>query len=331
MMSKITRTSVRDCRRPRRAVFTALVTMFAGLFWLAPAAGAAPAAASTNGFVLLGGDGGIFPFGVPMQGSAASDPTRCPINLVDRAEPDGTCWSVAVTPSGTGYWILNGDRGRVYPYGTATFYGEPATSFSGGREFVPNSLQIVSTPSGHGYWVYEAGLSDLGRVAPFGDAVSYGDTLTLVEHNGGHGFNGSAAGMAAMPDGKGYWEVRSDGGVFAFGSAKFYGSMGGRHLVQRIIGITATADGRGYWLYAADGGVFAFGDAAFGGSAGGLRLVAPIVGMARNPAGAGYWLAAADGGVFAFGGAPWIGSLPSFGVRPNRPIFAIASRSGAGG
>ncbi|MHB8287723.1 MAG: hypothetical protein ACYDEY_00500 [Acidimicrobiales bacterium] len=30
--------------------------------------------------------------------------------------------------------------------------------------------------------------------------------------------------MAATSDGKGYWLVGSDGGIFSFGDAKFYGS-----------------------------------------------------------------------------------------------------------
>jgi hypothetical protein len=30
--------------------------------------------------------------------------------------------------------------------------------------------------------------------------------------------------MSATPDGKGYWLVASDGGVFSFGDAAFYGS-----------------------------------------------------------------------------------------------------------
>ena len=30
--------------------------------------------------------------------------------------------------------------------------------------------------------------------------------------------------MAATPDGKGYWLVAKDGGIFAFGDAHFYGS-----------------------------------------------------------------------------------------------------------
>ena len=41
--------------------------------------------------------------------------------------------------------------------------------------------------------------------------------------------------MATTPDGKGYWLVASDGGVYAFGDAAFYGSTGGQHLNQPIV------------------------------------------------------------------------------------------------
>ena len=68
--------------------------------------------------------------------------------------------------------------------------------------------------------------------------------------------------MAGTPTAGGYWLVASDGGVFAFGDAGFYGSMGGRPLNAPSSGMAATPDGRGYWQVAADGGVFAFGDAA---------------------------------------------------------------------
>ena len=36
-----------------------------------------------------------------------------------------------------------------------------------------------------------------------------------------------AVGIAATPEGNGYWEVASDGGIFGFGDAGFLGSMGG--------------------------------------------------------------------------------------------------------
>ena len=68
-------------------------------------------------------------------------------------------------------------------------------------------------------------------------------------------------GMAATPDGNGYWLVASDGGVFAFGDARFYGSTGSLHLNKPIVGMAAAPDGGGYWLVASDGGVFAFGSA----------------------------------------------------------------------
>ena len=115
------------------------------------------------------------------------------------------------------------------------------------------------------------------------------------------------AGVARTSDAGGYWLTAADGGVFAYGDASFYGSMGGQHLNAPVVGIAATPDGRGYWLTAADGGVFAYGDASFYGSMGGQHLNAPVVGIAATPDGRGYWLTAADGGVFAYGDASFYG------------------------
>jgi IPT/TIG domain len=126
----------------------------------------------------------------------------------------------------------------------------------------------------------------------------------------------------APPSG-GYWEVASDGGVFSFGNALFYGSMGGTHLNAPVVGIAPTPDGGGgYWLVASDGGVFTFGDAAFFGSTGGLHLNRPVVGMTPTPDGDGYWLVASDGGVFNFGDAKFFGSTGAMHLPS--PIVAIA-------
>ena len=54
----------------------------------------------------------------------------------------------------------------------------------------------------------------------------------------------------------GYWSVGSDGGIFSYGDATFYGSTGGMHLNKPIVGMASTPDGKGYWLVASDGGVF---------------------------------------------------------------------------
>jgi hypothetical protein len=46
--------------------------------------------------------------------------------------------------------------------------------------------------------------------------------------------NKPVVGMAATPDGGGYWLVASDGGIFSFGDAPFLGSTGGITLNQPI-------------------------------------------------------------------------------------------------
>src|SRR5687768_6830267 len=63
--------------------------------------------------------------------------------------------------------------------------------------------------------------------------------------------------------GAGYWLVASDGGIFDFGDAGFFGSTGAIPLNRPIVGMAATPTGRGYWLVASDGGIFDFGDADF--------------------------------------------------------------------
>ena len=129
-------------------------------------------------------------------------------------------------------------------------------------------------------------------------------------------------GMAATPTGRGYWNVATDGGIFAFGDAAFHGSMGGQTLNRPIVGMASTPSGQGYWEVASDGGIFAFGDAAFHGSMGGQALNRPIVGIAASPTGRGYWEVASDGGIFAFGDAGFHGSTG--GLVLNRPVVALA-------
>ncbi|MGH9080821.1 MAG: lipase family protein [Acidimicrobiales bacterium] len=126
-----------------------------------------------------------------------------------------------------------------------------------------------------------------------------------------------------------YRLVASDGGVFSFGGASFYGSMGGTHLNAPVIGTASTPDGHGYWLVASDGGIFSFGDAQFYGSTGGSHLNAPIVGMTSTTDGAGYWLVASDGGVFSFGDARFFGSMG--GTHLNAPVVGMAASPSGNG
>jgi hypothetical protein len=91
-----------------------------------------------------------------------------------------------------------------------------------------------------------------------------------------------AVGTILDDDKPGYALVGSDGGLFAFGGAGFFGSTGTLKLNRPIVGQAATPSGRGYWLVATDGGIFAFGDATFLGSTGSLKLNKPVVGMSAS-------------------------------------------------
>ena len=59
--------------------------------------------------------------------------------------------------------------------------------------------------------------------------------------------------MVPSSDGGGYFMVASDGGVFAFGDARFEGScpgMGG--CSGAAVAVVPDASGNGYWLVTAD-------------------------------------------------------------------------------
>ena len=114
--------------------------------------------------------------------------------------------------------------------------------------------------------------------------------------------------------------VASDGGIFSFGDARFYGSTGDRRLNAPVQSLVPDADGTGYWLVASDGGIFAF-SAPFRGSMGGHRLNQPVTGMVRF--GNGYLMVATDGGVFNFSDKPFLGSLG--GAPPAHPVSSVAA------
>jgi hypothetical protein len=139
----------------------------------------------------------------------------------------------------------------------------------------------------------------------------------------------SAVGVAATPDGQGYWVAWANGDVTVHGDALNAGNASQLQLNQPITHIVSTPDGDGYWLVAADGGTFTFGDAGFFGSMGGQHLNAPVVDIAPTHDGQGYWLVASDGGIFSFGDAAFQGSMG--GQHLNQPIVGIAADDATGG
>jgi hypothetical protein len=73
----------------------------------------------------------------------------------------------------------------------------------------------------------------------------------------------------AHPDDQGYWLCRiSDGAVYAYGSAKYYGGANTAPLgAPPVIAFTPRTDGMGYWVVDSAGEIYAYGSAKYyGGS-----------------------------------------------------------------
>ena len=146
---------------------------------------------------------------------------------------------------------------------------------------------------------------------------------------GGKPLNRPISAMASAVSGKGYWLVASDGGVFAFGEAPFYGSLASENLAKPIVDFAATPTGQGYWMTTSDGQVYGFGDAAYYGSVSeAVDLNKRIQALAPTPSGHGYWLVAADGGIFAFGDAGYYGTAA--GKAEKRVVDITATATGRG-
>jgi hypothetical protein len=199
-----------------------------------------------------------------------------------------------------------------------------------------SSAPGMSGPGGADLYTLPGGQTALAFAAWQGNTIGYLSCgirpmyLADVTFSGGQPFVSDpnpgvtpAASPSCPEPPPGYWQVASDGGVFTFGAAHFFGSTGAMRLNKPVVGMAPTPDRQGYWLVASDGGVFSFGDAQFYGSTGAMVLNKPIVAMIPTFDGRGYWLIAEDGGVFAFGDAPFYGSTG--GDAPPYPITAAAA------
>jgi hypothetical protein len=227
--------------------------------------------------------------------------------------------------------IISGNTAPSSP--DCAFASGPTPSFSSsGYNLIGTGCATNPAPSDLvGVDAMLAGLADNGgpthtvallRNSPAIDAGG-GPACPLTDQRGVTRPQGKACDIGAFESTySGYWEVASDGGIFTFGDASFFGSMGGQPLNKPVVGMASTPDGQGYWEVAADGGVFTFGDASFFGSATGHKLTKRVVGMVAAPDGHGYWLTAANGSVFAFGSAKSFGD-PSDQVL-NAPVTSIA-------
>jgi SpoIID/LytB domain protein len=274
-------------------------------------------------------------------------------------------WSTTVTyaqiqgawPQLGSFLVFDGDTtdpGHPYDFGygrvdTITLVGSAQTITIPGTEFyvdlglnsdlftVPPYSGSTVTIIGQG-WGHGIGMGQWGALG-YAIGQDHGDGnwtySQIVNHYYGPATLGSLPGVTTLAGGQtsggvgGYWINASDGGVFSFGNAQFYGSTGGMRLNQPVVAMASTHDAAGYWEVASDGGVFSFGDAQFHGSTGSIRLNKPVVGMAVTPGGGGYWLVASDGGIFAYGNAQFYGSTGSLAL--NKPVIGMVPTHDGGG
>jgi hypothetical protein len=238
-----------------------------------------------------------------------------------------TSVGVGVTCSGGQAWTVEvfGYAYSSYPSASARQSAQNAIE----GQPVAASPMVAGTQTGDPVYCPGQTIGPGGLITTTGGQYPYPYQVPAVAGEPNGSSVSGAVGVAATPDGNGYWVARSDGSITPHGDAVNYGSMAGRALVAPITHVVSTPDGKGYWEVASDGGIFSFGDARFFGSMGGHRLNAPVVDLAPTPDGGGYWLVASDGGIFAFGDARFQGSMG--GHRLNAPVVAMAADPATGG
>jgi hypothetical protein len=266
--------------------------------------GGAPVDGRLDAFL---GSGGTWSFGSQGDQEIVAPPVIADVN-------GGGTNEVLIGVNGRLY-VLNGPNGTIQQeqlaLGTRGLAHKNAAAVG---EIGPGRWGVVSVgfdPSNNNGWIYVYDIPS-PRSAPY-----------PMHRKNPRRLGGDPSDAAPISCNTGYWLVASDGGIFSFGNAPFFGSTGNIRLNQQIVGMTPSPDRQGYEFVARDGGIFTFGNAAFHGSQGGSRLNSPIVGMAATPTGKGYWLVAADGGIFSFGDAGFFGSAG--GGPLNQPIVGMAA------
>jgi len=221
-----------------------------------------------------------------------------------------------------GYWLVGSDGG-IFTFGNSTFFGS-----TGSLKLQRPVVGIVPTSDRGGYWL---DASD-GGVFSYGDTQFYGSIPGLGLHPAGSGLANSLdapiVGMVPSNDDNGYFMVASDGGVFAFGDARFAGSCPGiGGCSGAAVAVMPDASGSGYWLVTSTGNIYTFGDAPYFGA----PQRGTVTSAVATPDGKGYWILLADGEVLGYGDAGDLGSPASANFNafdPAATIFATGDGQG---
>jgi hypothetical protein len=235
----------------------------------------------------------------------------------------GSPQTFRIGPAPRGYWLVGSDGG-IFSFGAAAFHGS-----MGGVALQRPVVGITPTLTRGGYWL----VASDGGIFSFGDARFYGSIPGVGLSPAGSGLPHSLAapivGMVPSVNRRGYFMVASDGGVFAFGDAKFEGSCPGIGSCSgRAVAVMPDGTGNGYWLVTNTGGVYSFGDAPFYGAT--RTQSTPVVNAAATPDGMGYWLLFANGVVASYGDATNFGSPTGYvnSYNPANAIFPTADGKG---
>jgi streptogramin lyase len=141
-----------------------------------------------------------------------------------------------------------------------------APSASGGTAVVVSNYSGTGVVGPNAITVAPDG--DLWFANYLNDSIGRITTSGVVSNYTGTGFpvltRSPPAPMAPTPARGGYWMVASDGGIFSFGDAQFYGSTGNIKLNAPIVGMAVDSSTGGYWFVGSDGGVFSEGTPFYG-------------------------------------------------------------------
>ena len=119
---------------------------------------------------------------------------------------------LTITATGHGYWFVAADGG-IFTFGDAKFHGS-----TGSMRLNSPVRSMTATANGAGYWMVASDGGIFAFHAPFeGSLPGVRGLSSLIQS--------ASIRMRALPSSDGYYILGQDGTVYAFGQAKWFGSV----------------------------------------------------------------------------------------------------------
>ncbi len=173
---------------------------------------------------------------------------------------------------------------------------------------VNDQIRIIERQTGEVYIHY------IKSISMTHDLHSGQFTMSLTTHwLGGTPFGERRLFRAAVanPQGDGYWQIATNGDVYAYGAAQLHARHEPDTHLSWPIAMRTTASGDGYWTMDQNGKILTYGDAEHFGDLN--RGTKDAVDLAITPTGRGYWILLLNGEVHTFGDAVWYGNTTPTG------------------